>query len=98
MTQEKKSIFYEMHNEIGAFFDQERIKIYGDVPKTSLSEKQRDEYIFCGYVAYFNSIPAEQILKRICVFQDVLRYARILTARHNTTYNVFEMCNLVTKE
>ena len=98
MTKEKKSIFYEMQNEIGAFFDQERINIYGDVPKTSLTETQRDEYIFYGYVAYFNSIPTEQVLKRVCVFQDVIKYARILTKRHNITYNVFEMCNLMTKE
>lgn len=87
-----------MHNEIGAFFDQERINIYGDVPKTSLKIAQQDKYIFYGYVAYFNSIPTEQVLKRVCVFQDVLRYTRILTKRHNISYNPFEMCNLVTKE
>ncbi len=98
MKEDTKSIFYEMQNEIGAFFDQERINIYGDVPKKSLKGTQRDEYAFYGYVAYFNSIPTEQVLKRACVFDKVIQYARILTKRHNIAYNVFEMCNLVTKE
>ena len=98
MKEDTKSIFYQMQNEIGAFFDQERINIYGDVPKKSLKETQRDEYVFYGYVAYFNSIPTEQVLKRAWVFDKVIQYARILTKRHNIAYNIFEMCNLVTKE
>ena len=98
MTKDTMTIFYEIEREVKPFFDQARINLYGDVSKASLKETQRDEYIFDGYVEYFKSIPKNQVQKQVCVFGNVIKYGRILSRKHNHTYNVFEMCNLVTKE
>jgi putative transposon-encoded protein len=98
MTKDTMTIFYEIEREVKPFFDQARINLYGDVAKTSLKGTQRDEYIFDGYVEYFKSIPKDKVGKRTYVFGKVIKYGRILSKKHNHPYNVFEMCNLVTKE
>jgi len=102
MTKEKKSptkvatMFWEIEEEVQPFFDQVRKECFGDV--RNLSEAQGAVYIALGYAEYFKTIPANEVKKRTFVLSRTIHYVKQQNKMWNDELDVFEMCNLVTKE
>ena len=103
MTKEKKSPlatalrYWEIEEEVQPFFDQARKEFFGDIK--NLSEAQGAAYIALGYAEYFKTIPANEVKKRTFVLSRTIHYVKQQKKKFwNDELDVFEMCNLVTKE
>ena len=98
MRQDTMSLFYEVEREVKPFFNQARNDHFGGLSPRELSDAQCKVYVLYGYAEYFKSIPTKETQKRIHVLGKVIKYAKSVSITWNRVDDVFEMCNLVTKE